>query len=1253
MTLSPRQKKWIKGFLILLGIRLVVGLLLYYIIEYRFREIIRVIVHRESNGKYDFDADDIDFSIWKKNIRLKNAAVMATDTSNAVTRYQVKIPEVYLAISSWKALIFHRQIYVDSLSIQLPDVQTIAASRAARKSSVSLQASEIFKVMRNTLGRLHVRRLNLHNGAFSYTSSPGPAFNSNKINLSASNFGTQDSTDQRFLFADDIDLSITDQRWLMSGGLKEIRFKKLHFSSSNQYFEADSCAIITAPVNGKPGVSLTVDKLLFKGHDLAAIYERDELLLDTIICHHPVVTLSPRGKRERNRPDTTSFVKQSIQRMFKGINLKYVDVREGQVRLDYDSTRAASYATERTSLKIYNLNIQHETRPHITTDSIDLQLKGVSFYTPDSMYKLTIDEFALNRKDIVFSHAVFAPTDKNHQAKALSFTAPHLRLNNFSLEDLIMSRLRADEAILESPQIKFYTNNRSRKSVDSTLDVSSLYETLNGVSELIQVHRFDITKGRVEYLPLARVREKAVIANINAKILLNQLLRSDSLVNIKQSILQLDIDRIGVVLPKLALQIGDLRINGLTGVTFINSLDADLGENIHLRGQQLAWRNLDWDAFQQENNIVADSIYIKQLAIDLGRTATRNKKKAMPVIRLRKARLEQLSFDGVIAANTQLQFDVRHLYVDALSSQNQYLLWDRARGNISNIRFQGENAGITARQLILDTRAENILSDMRFRSDNMTMLLPRLSFHGDLRSTGARRLQIVDMHAQSPVIDLNSGPSNGKHKDKPLHIPVDLLLDRARISAGQLHFHGRDSLELQSLVNIELRKLSADRNAKHALQYGSLTIDLGTLQLQGHEMTADAGNTMIRLSNGVMQRDKSLQTDISATWQQAQFRLDKADSTALNVANLSGEINYPGFQHLPGKPVNWAAFLDKTNFSTGPVNWHNRERHARVEDVRWTKHGEVLEIDSLTMAPHMEKAAYVAAQAYQVPYLALQTHHLQLAGLRERDSIWQVRRVTADGVLLTTAKDKRKPMPAGAHKPMLSGLFGNMKFPFHADSMLVRDALVLTEETSPKTKMTSHIPVEHINVLARNVGSRRPAGQDSLILEAQLQLFNNEVRKLYYNESYSDSLAGFTMQVAVAPMHLPHLTKMTTPLAGIGVSRGEADTLYYQVHGNKYAAVGTMNFVYDKLRIRMLALPDTSKNNLVLRLKNWAANSLVLRKHNEKPVFIFIDRDPDKMFLNYWIKSTLRGLMASAGLKNNKKAFFRWARKNEEYKLPQ
>ncbi|MCK7555343.1 hypothetical protein MKQ70_10145 [Chitinophaga sedimenti] len=139
-------------FLILLGIRLVVGLLLYYIIEYRFREIIRVIVHRESNGKYDFDADDIDFSIWKKNIRLKNAAVMATDTSNAVTRYQVKIPEVYLAISSWKALIFHRQIYVDSLSIQLPDVQTIAASRAARKSSVSLQASEIFKVMRNTLG---------------------------------------------------------------------------------------------------------------------------------------------------------------------------------------------------------------------------------------------------------------------------------------------------------------------------------------------------------------------------------------------------------------------------------------------------------------------------------------------------------------------------------------------------------------------------------------------------------------------------------------------------------------------------------------------------------------------------------------------------------------------------------------------------------------------------------------------------------------------------------------------------------------------------------------------------------------------------------------------------------------------------------------------------------------------------------------------------------------------------------------------
>ncbi|WP_295124389.1 hypothetical protein [uncultured Chitinophaga sp.] len=1250
MKLSPRQRKWLKGFLILLAIRLVIGLILYYIIEYRFREVIQVLVHRESHGKYRFDAEDVEFSIWKKNIRLKNATMTAVDTSEQVTRYQVKIPEVYLAISSWKQLIFHKNVQVDSLSIMLPDVQTLAASKAARKTGVTMQTSEILQVLRKTMHHLHVRKFNLHSGSFSYTSSVAPPFRTNQINLSATNFGG-DSTDHRFLFADDVDLTITDQRWLMTGGLKEIKFRRLHFSGKDQFFQADSCLIVTVPHDGKAGMTLSVDKLFFKSTDLAAIYERDELILDTIICYHPVITLSPRkGNRDKKeKSDTGSIIRQSMSNLFKGITLKYVDVREGQIKLDYDSTRDASYATERTSLKIYNLHIQHEKRPHLTTDSIDLQLKGISFYTADSMYKMTIDELMLQRRDVLFSNAVFTPTELNRQKKGLSFTAPKLRMTNINIEDLVMRKLSADSAFLESPVIRFYANKRSKQTNDSSFSINNFYQTLNGVGELLKVSTFNISNGKVQYTPLGRGKEKALVSNINASFFLHELLKSDSLINIKQAIARLDIDRIDIDLPKLSLRAKDVRINGTRGLTSLDDLDLDLGNNIHVTGRQIFWAHLNWDALQRDNNIIADSVHVNSLTVDIGHKTTRNKKKAMPEIRIRKAGIEKLSFDGALAHNGKLGFGATKLFVDGLQSEGQYLKWIRTRGRVSDVRFSNDQTTASVKHILLDTRNESLISEAVFHSAGADVQVPSLKFRGDIRSTGITRIDIQQMQAEAPVIAINAG--NGKKTTKPLNIPLDITLEHMLVNNGRFLFHGNDSLEVQTGINIDLRRLSANKNGPQALRYAQIDVTLPSPELTGKAMQANAGKTSIKLSNGAIARDRSLVTDIAAAWRQAQFHMQGKDSMELGLDDMNGDLLYAGFKHTPGKAVNWAAFLDKTNFQTGPLDWHNKNNMAHVDNIGWSAEGQHLRVDSIRFLPHDSQTTFIAAHNYQQPYLAFTASQLNMQGLREQDSTWKVRRVTLDGAQLTTAKDKRKPMPPGPAKPMLTQLMQRVGLPFHVDSLLVRDALVLTEETSPKTNMTSHIPVEHITVLVRNAGNRHASAADSLIIIAQLQLFNNQIKRLYYNESFADSLAGFTLQVAAAPMYLPNLTHITAPLAGIGVTRGTADTLYYRVHGHQYAAIGTMYFVYNDLRINLFNLPDTTRRTLITKVKNWAANLLV-NKRNSKDAFIFYERNTDKMFLNYWINSTLRGLMASAGLRKNKKAFMRYMRRTEEDKIP-
>ncbi|WP_165806456.1 hypothetical protein [Chitinophaga parva] len=52
MRLSPRQRRWLKRFAILLLLRVVIGVVLYYIITYKFREVTQYVVRKESKGLY-------------------------------------------------------------------------------------------------------------------------------------------------------------------------------------------------------------------------------------------------------------------------------------------------------------------------------------------------------------------------------------------------------------------------------------------------------------------------------------------------------------------------------------------------------------------------------------------------------------------------------------------------------------------------------------------------------------------------------------------------------------------------------------------------------------------------------------------------------------------------------------------------------------------------------------------------------------------------------------------------------------------------------------------------------------------------------------------------------------------------------------------------------------------------------------------------------------------------------------------------
>jgi len=79
---------------------------------------------------------------------------------------------------------------------------------------------------------------------------------------------------------------------------------------------------------------------------------------------------------------------------------------------------------------------------------------------------------------------------------------------------------------------------------------------------------------------------------------------------------------------------------------------------------------------------------------------------------------------------------------------------------------------------------------------------------------------------------------------------------------------------------------------------------------------------------------------------------------------------------------------------------------------------------------------------------------------------------------------------------------------------------------------------------------------------------------------------------------------------------------------------------------------DTTKKNFTLSFKNFVANEFVLKGNNNKQVQVFYIRDEEKFIFNYWFKTIFSGVIASAGIRNDKKYVKQYNKLREVYSLP-
>jgi hypothetical protein len=1263
MKLSPRYKKWLKILLILLIARVVIGGLLYYLVQHKFVKIVQYIVAKESGDTYHFDADDIDFSLWNKNIVVHGARLLGKDTVHVNAHYDVKIPRIYLSIQSWRALILHKKLLVDSLSVISPSL-FVHEHVAPGPRQDTFQLSSIVTHLEEALTYVNARIVHLQDGSLVYSKINGPPpLRMDHFNFSILNFSKVTTSDNHILGSEDVDFSFDNQHWILPDGKNTLSFRRLHFSGKKQVFELDSCTIFSAATADRGEMSLQADKFYFNARHLPAIYMRQELLIDTLVCIRPVLKLPGRKATVKDKKIALDSLPNTL---FKRMNFKYIAVKDGELLL---TGNVSTGITKKTNLRIYNLTIAHDTIPGIATDSISLNLDKIKFYSLDSMFQLSVDEFILQRNDVIFNNVEYGPTPQNHSGKGLTFTAPSLRLNNVSLEDLLRKHLKASDAELYAPRITFLTKAKKRVKgkapIDSTaIKMPAFYQTLHGLSELIMVNTFRITDGNVNFTSTGKSPVTLQLKSVNTDILLHNFFLSDSLVDIKHSMPNLRIREMSVAADKAHITVNNYAFDGTHRHNKADKLLVTLSNGTRITGTALYWEVFDWDVFQQSKDIQVDVLRLGTLNIQLHQTATpkHTTPKDLPVVRIGRMDIGSLQFSSNGPAQ-QSSFTADKIAFKDLRTKQRFITWIAATGQFYGIHHHSEKMELDVATVLLNSNSTTTITNANaslYNEHGYTKIaLPSLNIATGIHSTDFSHLMVQSLTADHPQINIFS---NGEATEKPPRsAPLQASIAQLNVRDAELHYtkiNGKDSSTLHTQVQLAASKLALHTGSEQLLHYDQIQMETTPLQFHSSGTDVSIPQLSLQLTKGLLSKDKSaqlhLRSGVALKWQDMQLALHHGDTMELTVHKLSGMFNDAAFSFRQHHKIAWESLVANTSITEGGVFYRNKQLHAQAGSIQMDPATNTLSVNDFSVTPNLTAEETFRTARWQRDYITVKGDAMQLTGIQNNnlpgDTTLRIRKISATNTLLTTARDKRIPFEHGIEKFMPTKLINTLPLALQVDSIVLQQAAVTVNESSKATNKWSAVPITDINALITHFGNVHPNG-DSLRVQASGKLLGSPIHYFSYNESYSDSLSGFYAQSYLAPMDLTRFNEVAIPMAAVKVRRGYADTIYSNWSGNKYATLGNMNFYYRNLNVQVLNKKDSTRPGFMANLKTLLVNAL-LRNAHHRPTRMFFIRDREKFIFNYWVKAETSGIVTAVGVKKDRKYLKKYNKVAKKYSLP-
>ncbi len=1230
----------------------------WYLITYRFREALRYIVDVESNGTYVLQSQSAKFSFRDKTVTINDAHLLPVDSSSHEVHYDVRIPAVFFSIKSWSQILFESKVTVDSFSIDFPEISVYdRSSDKPQKKKITVHASDVFDKLHEVKSHLSVRSFTLNNAAFSFATERQPGkFHSNRINFSVKNFAESDSS-QRFLTSEHVLLDIADQDWRFPDNRNRVQFKQLLLSGEEKMFRIDSCVFSGTDRYDRP-FSIRLGSIRFSSDNLSALYDRGELVIDSLLLSKPEITIPTTEKsHHKARGDQGHVISDAIREMFSAIQIKYIHVDSGMLFLASESG-LQPVSSNRTDVKIYNLEVPPNAGP-LRTDSIILSQRKIALITKDQLFSLNIERFLLKDNSLFLSDVRFEPTPKNTALRLFSFRAPRVNLKNIDLEALMEKKINADIAELVAPEIDLIdrSNDQPLALSGKQPEKRDFFSTLRALNELIDVDSFQIRDGRALYRLPGDAAAYLQLDDIDLYVRLNEFAESENIAAIEKSVSYFSTQKLTLTAPDLSVELEGLRLTGKQRKTQVASfrLNSVSGNQVGITGKGLEWMRVDWDGLMKKK-LNLHTLHLRAVDVQIS-TGEQEKDSAAKFsaafpLSVRRLTVDSISFDQRLA--TAIRFRAAQLQLDNIRNSDSSLHWDKAAAVVDSFTLNNGATHLFARQTLLNTAAATEIKNLAFTRHNRELELqatvPLVTVSLPLQTVRPREWYARFLALESPVVSyrrMDTARSDTGESALP-----DIRIDSLAI-AGALLKYGDDRKQLTAALRLGLEAFGISATARQ-LHLPLADMDIRAFKAMDENRLVELPLLVSRIRNmqWQLQEAKTFTGLFSGRWSGGMLNW-LTDSAKFNSRDIEGEIREPGLS-VGGGAVAADDLLEKLSLQMGASAYEGKKTGLYTEYIHWKPEARELAAGPFRIKPLMDEKAFVQASNWQSEYVMVSGKSLVVDGLTYgvvAPKAVAGKTMALEDVLITTFRDKTLPMPPDLVKPMLGEMLNKIKVPVSLDSMQLTNASVVVDVLSAFTGKRASVPIDQLNAVVTGVKNFGNEG-DSVTVAGSLRLYNTVAHRIVYKEAYNDSLYGFSMRLNASPMVLQELGDITWPFANVKIESGAADTLYAQWKGNKYAAVGKMHFYYDGLKVKLVKGTDSTRSGLFRRLASLFANDVLIRGSNQKPSYIFYIRDARKSVFNYWVKSLLSGALSSSVIFQEKKLQKKYNKHRESMRLP-